>query len=126
MDLTPLKLDDGLEWRVDRPVSYHADNGDVVHVETGFVTDLASIPRALWIFWPPEGLYTEPAVVHDQMYRQQAFTRLRCDQIFMEAMTDWGVGRFTRWIIFAGVRAGGWAAWNQHKKENADVGSKSI
>jgi hypothetical protein len=38
-------------------------------VPTGFITDLASIPRALYIALPPIGAYDKAAVVHDFLYQ---------------------------------------------------------
>jgi len=29
-----------------------------------------------------------------------------------------GVGRFTRWTIYAGVRVGGWVPWNKYRSKD--------
>ena len=118
-ELTPLESNDGRNWRVDAPLSYVSSGGERIDVPVGFITDLASVPRPLWVFWPPEGLYSEPAVIHDAMYTQQKLTRVRADAILLEAMKDWGVPWYDRWPIYAGVRAGGWVAWAEHAKQNA-------
>lgn len=117
VELTPLDIGDGRMWRVDVPFSYTASNGDIVFVPEKSITDLASIPRPLWIFYPPEGLYTDAAVVHDQAYTEQKFSRLRCDQILLEAMKDLHVTWGTRHIIYWGVRIGGWISWSKYKKK---------
>jgi hypothetical protein len=117
--LTPIDAGNGLNWSVDQDFSYVAKNGDTVNVAKGFITDLASIPRLFWsVIGSPEGLYTDAAVVHDCLYDQQFFTRLRCDQILLEAMQDLGVSWWTRHVIYVGVRIGGWIAWKQHEEKN--------
>jgi hypothetical protein len=118
IELTPIDSGTGRNWRVDEVFSYVAQDKSMVTVPIGFVTDLASIPRFLWSLWPPEGLYTDAAVVHDCCYAQQFFTRLRCDQILLEAMEDLGVSWWTRHVIYIGVRIGGWMAWKKHEEEN--------
>ena len=116
--LTPLDSDEGRNWREDTDFGYRTNNGDTIETFAGNTTDLASIPRPLWVFWPPEGLYTEPAVIHDGGYREQKLTRLRCDQILLEAMQDKGVDWFTCHVIYAGVRIGGWVAWGKYAGQN--------
>jgi hypothetical protein len=37
----------------------------------GFVTDLASIPRPIWSFFPPDGPWVKGAIVHDFLYYTQ-------------------------------------------------------
>lgn len=39
----------------------------MVNVPEGFVTDLASVPRAFWEIMRPEGRYAYAAVVHDYL-----------------------------------------------------------
>lgn len=121
VSLTPLGSGGGRNWREDTPFKYIANNGDETDVEAGFTTDLASVPRPLWTFWPPEGLYTIPAVIHDKNYTLQKFTRARCDAILLESMKDFGVPWYDRWPIYAGVRIGGWVAWNEHAAKNKEA-----
>ena len=45
---------------------YESDTlGHAVVVPRGFVSDGASVPRALWSIYPPFGKYLEAAIVHD-------------------------------------------------------------
>ena len=38
-------------------------------------------------------------------------TRKQADDIFMCAMKDSGVSWWRRWVVYLGVRVGGWACW---------------
>ncbi len=80
----------------------------------GFKTDFASIPRLLWWIFPPAtGKHRRAAVVHDYLYRYQELPRKQSDDAFLELMFNDGVNWFSRYIIYLGVRIGGWYAWNK-------------
>jgi hypothetical protein len=52
-------------------------------------------------------------VVDDFLYRMPHIaTRAEADQVLVEAMVDLGVGRVTRWLIYAGVLVGGAASYH--------------
>jgi hypothetical protein len=91
-------------------------SGREIRVPMRFETDGASIPRLLQSFLPTWGRYSRAAVVHDYLYNElrpgtephpQAPTRQAADAVFREAMAVLGVGVFTRWIMWAAVRAFG-------------------
>lgn len=110
-------------WRVERDLTYQTLAGDTITVPAGFITDLASVPRIFWDLFPPDGPWTEAAVVHDTLYftrggadlwngrrcigRSQPYSRADCDAILREAMADLGVGLVSRTMIWAAVRVGG-------------------
>lgn len=142
---------DGRNWKIAAPFDYAvgAPNGaTIVHVPVGFVTDFASIPRLFWNILPPTGWYGAAAVVHDYCYRYGrigalVIDRLYADDVLNEAMcvlrAAWVLehglskagypeiphGEFhsllEREIIFLGVRAGGFVAWNAYR--NAEKGA---
>lgn len=115
-------------WGLQRPLAYTTLAGDTITVPAGFVTDLASIPRLLSGPLPPDGPWTEAAVIHDALYfsrggmnlwhgrrivsRAQPYSRAESDDILREAMADIGVGVAQRNIIWAGVRVGGAKGWS--------------
>lgn len=133
---------DGKIWKLTEGLEYHLgspDGKEMVIVPAGFLTDFASIPRALWpVIGSPTGLYGKGAVLHDFLYRVRVVismgevtfhegglhseikTRLvnrgEADGIFREAMEVLGVGWFKRQTIYWGLRAGGWAAWRSARK----------
>ncbi|KKM14540.1 hypothetical protein LCGC14_1705090 [marine sediment metagenome] len=106
-------------WEVERTFSYHVGNEDsieVIQVFKGFQTDFASVPRIFWWLFPPDGLYTQAAVLHDFLYLKQIYTRKRSDYIFYEAMGVLGVPKWKRWTMWASVRSVAWLCWNKRRK----------
>jgi len=114
---------DGDRWATLRDIHYWTDCADTreqLHVRcrtlfivpAGFETDFASIPRLFWtVIGHPAGQYAQAAVLHDWLYRARGTSRARADALFREAMAALGVPAWQRWLLWAGVRAGGWAAY---------------
>lgn len=74
-------------WKLARRFDYHSSLlGQIVSVEPGFYTDLASVPTLPVIYALYGGRYARPAVVHDHLCRQAYLRRERCDRVFLEAM----------------------------------------
>lgn len=86
-------------------------------VEEGFDTDYASIPRIFWNILPPDGEYSEGAVIHDSEYWFQTREREVADLILLEAMEALGVSWIKRQTIYRAVRAFGWMAWNENRRK---------
>jgi len=82
-------------------------SGDVIRVPAGFVTDFASVPRALWPIEPPLGDAGKAAVLHDYLYETGERSRAEADRIFAEAMKVLEVPAWKRGLIYAAVRAFG-------------------
>ena len=116
-------------WRLDAELQYVTFvNGvaELIVAETGFVNDLASIPRLFRTFVPAGGKERLPSVIHDKGYRTQGkgvlfnggdLTRKQVDFVFNEGMEAEGVRWAKRKIIYRGVRAGGWWAWRKNGKK---------
>ena len=120
--LTPLIVRDegGTFVLADTLVYESAVLGGVLIVPAGFPTDLASIPRGLWNILPPIGKYDAPAVCHDKLYRDGTFNgrpidRGDADRTLREAMDVLGVNRIQRWMIYSGLRIGGWTVWRRYR-----------
>lgn len=126
-----VKYVDGKRWEVAEAFTYRVgapDGPEFVAIGRGFVTDFASMPLNI-IFRSPGGKWDKPAVIHDCLYKTSYvsvndgsirwITRKEADDIFNEAMRVAGVG-WQRRLIYAGVRAGGWKAWGQHRKAEGD------
>ena len=121
LDLRDLCDNAGPLWETLAPVGFERPNGDEVWVPTGTITDLASIPRALWIILPPIGSYDRAAVLHDEAYKHGGIsgklcTRAEADTLLNEAMIAKGVTPWKRRMIYAGVRLGGWCTWNKYRQ----------
>lgn len=125
----PLPLKDDRSrpgWRVlEQPFAFLSYSKGEIVVPAGFDTDYASIPRIFWNIYPPDGSYTEAAVIHDFLYYEQPFDRDECDLVFYEAMTALGVPWLRRQIIYRAVRLGGWHAWHKRASEIASEKSPS-
>ena len=111
----------GLSFRLVRPLVF--DSGVLkrsITVPAGFVTDLASIPGAIWNILSPVGAYDAAAVVHDLLYRrgtvdESPVQRVDADRVLREGMEALGVRRWQQWTIYAGVRVGGWMVWRRYR-----------
>lgn len=113
---TPLRLEyiDGRDWKIIQYFRYVSEDvlERAVVVPRGFVTDFASIPRFLWRVLPPTGKYGKAAVIHDFLYRTEAgATRAQADAVFLEAMSDLGVGFLKRYAMYLAVRLFGSRAY---------------
>jgi len=124
-DAFPLPLKGRLVWTGPRkaelsaPFYFNSPSLGWIEVPTGFDTDYASVPRIFWSVYPPDGSYTEAAVVHDFLYDEQPCTRAEADAVFMEAMVALGVPWLRRQILHKSVRAGGWIAWRRNQKKQS-------
>ena len=78
-----------------------------IKVPKGFKTDLASIPRFLWILLPPFGRYSQAAVIHDYLYESKLYTREEADKIFRELMLRYGTYKWKAKIMYHAVRVFG-------------------
>ena len=99
--------------RVERPFRYEVGelgSGEIIDVPAGFKTDFASIPKFLWSFLTPLGLYLKAAVLHDYIvrFRSDKYSHWRASKIFLEAMRVLGVNRVTAYPMYAAVLALGW------------------
>lgn len=88
----------------------------MVNVPEGFVTDLASVPRAFWEIMRPEGRYAYAAVVHDYLYWMQDRSKEEADKIFRFAMEDSKVDATTLSTLYAAVDLLGRSAWENNRK----------
>ncbi len=71
-----------------------------------FDTDLASIPRIMWIFISPNySKVVAPAMLHDYLYQcPQAYNRKMIDEIFYDGLVQGGVNKYTAFLMYLGVR----------------------
>lgn len=128
--LTVTKLRKKL-WVVKESFQFYSgekEDGKVIVVPEGFVTDFASIPRLFWIILTPDGQYTQAAVLHDYLYSVRGkvknpgsdeiivFSRKDCDDIFLEGMQVLGVPFWKRSVMHRAVRMFGWIPWNKKEK----------
>ena len=105
----------GKRWKVLARFKYlHPDH--LFTVPAGFTTDLDSVPRIPGLYAMVKGRATRSAVVHDYLYRNR-YPRKQADNIFWDAMKHEGVAAAYRWMIWAGVRSGGWLAYRRKQDQ---------
>lgn len=92
------------------------NSNEYVDVETGFLTDGATIPRFLWWLLPPIDEYSQATTLHDKLCRTYTITRVvdgvpttvkitrkRIDEILKEAMDVLEVTPWKKKAIMFGV-----------------------
>ena len=98
-----------------RALVYAAEDGEIISIPRGFVTDHASVPQFLrsWID-QDSGQIRDAAVLHDGLYSfgsSLGFTRARCDGYFYEAMRVLGMPLFRARAAWLAVRMFGGKHW---------------
>lgn len=92
------------------------NSNEYVDVETGFLTDGATIPRFLWWLLPPIDEYSQNTTLHDKLCRTYTITRVvngvpttvpvtrkRIDEILKESMDVSEVTPWKKKAIMFGV-----------------------
>lgn len=111
-----LRMLDDYRWQVLAPFEYYVGSypsDTVICVPAGTVTDLATVPRLLWAFFPPHGRYAKAAIIHDYLYERAIGSKASADRTFLEAMTVLGVPRLTRAVMYWSVRLFGRGNYNE-------------
>ena len=116
-------------WKVKEPFEWQIEYKDArygsIIVPEGFETDFGSIPQILWWFFNPTKYLAY--ILHDYLYEKRGeikiklfdcsallvHTRKQCDKILLEALKAEKCSFIKRWLIYLGVRIGGWMAWKK-------------
>jgi len=89
-------------------------------VPAGFICNLASVPKIVPGFiriWFGDKLETaKSATLHDWFYSRGVLSRADADHFFWEALVFENGSRLGAWIMWAGVRCGGFLAWRASRK----------
>jgi len=102
-------------WRVLEPFEYHVGSfpsNDIITVETGFVTNFASVPRIFWPILSPVDAHGKAGVVHDYCYYKGLYTRKISDDVFLEGLRVLETPEWKAIAMYDAVRAFGWHRWN--------------
>lgn len=118
---TPIKMEvfnSGKSFRLLEPITFTTKWGCEIVVPADYITDCASVPRALWGIFPPLGRYQKAAIIHDWLYDTHHanihdLTRAQCDEIFLEVMRATDVGWRTRYTMYYAVRVAGGGIWDR-------------
>lgn len=102
--------EDGKKWILRRAFKFYYEVSlcrTYIKVPNGFITDFATIPRPLYLIFPPIGRYNKAAMVHDYLYDASCSLKLSrkdSDLIFLQAMEILGVKKWVRYSLFLAVR----------------------
>ncbi len=112
---------DSTEWDVTNTATFYSGRyGETIAVAPPFRTDLASVPRFVWMLIPRDDKnIVEPAVIHDWLYFTLGgasyapfmLSRRQCDRILSDAMIVAGAQWWKRHLVYWAVRLGGWKPW---------------
>lgn len=108
-----LKILPGGDWQLMEPLIYfHGQYGEII-VPSGFITDLASIPRIFHrIVNPCKTGTRRPAIVHDYLYSGATpLTRYQADLMLYDALRECGINWLLANAMYYAVRMGGASHW---------------
>lgn len=98
-----------------------------ITVRKGFQTDFASIPRLLWILYPPWGSsYIKGSVIHDALYGCQLISRYDADLILYEAMRISKANKFRCYAFFYSLRLFGGFAWRSKSSRRIELNRQFV
>lgn len=117
-------------WALQQELEYRPGEGEeeLIVIPRGFVTDLTSVPRLVWSFYPPDGPWAKAAVIHDFLYftkgtgewhshrgitRPRPYSRKVADDILKQAMADRKIGAWEQLVIWLAVRVFGGGGWGK-------------
>lgn len=106
-------------FRLISPLQYTGKQETFI-VPAGFVTDLATVPQVFQWLVDDHGAYTQAAVLHDWLCIEAHAGRLSrrdADGLFRRVLREENVAWLRRWLMWAGVRAGGRFAGGMSWKE---------
>jgi hypothetical protein len=81
------------------------DTKEVIVVPIGFLNDLASIPRILWLYESPIDRSMAGAIVHDYLYWDQRCAADEADAVLFLAMLESGVTKHKAYEIYWAVNS---------------------
>jgi hypothetical protein len=97
-------MHDGRKMRLEKPFGYVDPRGVHWDVPAGTVTDGASIPRVLWMSYPPfTGQYRAAAVIHDYYCDKKSRSWRDTHEVFYNATRAAGVAETVAKAMYAAV-----------------------
>jgi hypothetical protein len=99
-------------------------------IPKGFTFDGASVPKFLASWLSPTGILLLGGLVHDFIYKYETlvykgekscepmFTQKAADRLFRDINIEQNGIHVLNWAAYLALRAGGFLAWNGHRKRN--------
>jgi hypothetical protein len=106
-------------WALAAPLVWEDAIFGRLEVPVGFLTDLASIPRALRSlpFLDPNGVSRRPAAGHDWLYAAgRRFGKPFADSFLRASLLAEGASPATAWAFYQGVHLFGGPAWRSDER----------
>jgi hypothetical protein len=122
------KTGGGRDYTLAADYTYHTKADYSITAHKGFVTDLSSIPRILWVILPPDSLSLTAPIIHDLLYRHggvlpidqvnayREITRDESDLLFLEIMKSEGISSWRCKAGYLAVSKFGKFVWKGKKK----------
>ena len=118
-------------WEIAEDFNYEINDVKYV-IPAGFKFDGASIPKFLRTFFSPVGVLLMGGLVHDYAYKYACLKRTgkeallivdqkRADEIFRDICIEVNGFYAMNYLAYWSLRAGGFVAWNGHRKRNAKI-----
>lgn len=117
------------EVKVLEEIIFYLPEQKTLTVKPGFVFDGASIPQICWtsIGHPLEHRFILAALLHDALYQTQYLSRKKADEYFQKFLKEFaGVGKYTVWKMFTGVRLFGGIAWASKTEKSISDSRKAV
>lgn len=120
------------KWEIAKDWNFSV-NGENYVVPKGFVFDGASVPKFLASWLSPTGVLLVGGLVHDYAYKytvllkkgkketSDTMTQKEADALFRDIGIEQNGFHFLNNLAYWALRIGGFAAWNGHRKVNAQV-----
>lgn len=113
-------------WILQEDLIYE-DDKYIITVKAGFDFDFASIPWALRLFLPKNGVkYDRASCLHDGLYASHYLQRDVSDKLLKKASLKDKVNKNIAEIMYRAVRLGGYFAYNNITKEELDTYRKLV
>ncbi len=102
-------------------VSIELSNKQVVIIPRLYTWDLASVPRFLWGFIPPDSDAELAFLIHDYLYENKIISRKFSDNemlkwsIVTNGTKKLSLRNIDNYTRYYGVRLFGWIVWNKKK-----------
>jgi hypothetical protein len=118
-------------WEIAQDWHFEVNNQQYV-IPKGFVFDGASVPKFLASWLSPVGILLMGGLIHDYVYKytvllkkgkkgvSDTYTQKQADQLFRDINIEQNGIHVLNWAAYLALRAGGFVAWNGHRKNNCN------
>ena len=90
-------------------------------IPKGFITDFASVPRALWwLVSPTDYSVLRASLLHDYLYRTGNCSRKHADRLFYRKLIEDGTPEWKAKLIYWAVRLFARRVWEGYRSKEDD------